>query len=93
MATLSFQMTSTPLTGTKTFTGSDADMQALLNWAQIAYATTIQQLFNPSNTPGFVPTNAQIGTALATATMNAWKVSVQQYQQTLIAPPAQMTFS
>ncbi len=94
MATIAFQMTSTPLTGTKSFTGTDTDMQNLLNWAAVAYAGVIQQMFNPTNVPGFTPTNAQIGAALAAATVSAWKVATQQFmQQPAPAAPPQMTWA
>ncbi len=90
MATVAFQMTSTPLTGTKSFTGTDADMQALLDWAAVAYSDIIQAQFNPSGNPAFVPTNAQKGVALATGTVRAWKAAVQNFQQ---QPPAPMTWA
>lgn len=97
MATISFQMTSAPLTGTKSFTGTDADMQALLDWAKVAYAGEIQQLFNPSGAPGFVPTNAQVGAALATATVSAWKDAVKRSKRdaalAAVADPASMTWA
>jgi hypothetical protein len=47
------------LTGNKAFTGTDADMQNILNWAKVAYAAVIDELFNPTHTPGFNPTNQQ----------------------------------
>lgn len=94
MATMTFSMASVPLTGSKAFTGTDADMQNLLNWAAVAYAPLVQQLFNPTNATGFVPTNAQLGIALATGTMNAWKTAVQQFMQSPPPPPpSQMTFA
>lgn len=97
MATLAFQMTSTPLTGTKSFTGTDADMQALLDWAAVAYAPLIQQLFNPTNNPAFTPTNTQIGVALATGTMNAWKDAVVKFKKdgavAAVPTPATITFA
>ena len=77
MATIAFQMTSTPLTGSKSFTGTDQDMTDLLAWAAVAYDSVIQQTFNAAKEPGFVPTNAQIGAALAIGTMNAWKDAVK----------------
>lgn len=93
MATIAFQMTSTPLTGTKIFTGTDADMQALLDWAAKVHNGIIQELFNPTRLAGFVPTNAQIGVGLATATMNSWKAEVQQFQQSPPTLPQQITFT
>lgn len=41
MATFTFSMSSTPLTGSKAFTGTDADMQALLDWVSYAYSSLI----------------------------------------------------
>lgn len=97
MATVTFQMASTPLTGSKAFTGSDADMQALLDWAAVAYADVIQQLFNPSGTLGFTPTNAQIGVALATGTVNAWKGAVKRFKddqaRAALTPSSSMTWA
>src|SRR5512139_40594 len=80
MASIAFQMTSTPLTGSKSFTGTDADMQALLDWAKVAYDSIIDELFNPTNSPTFVPTNAQIGVALSTGTIRAWKDAVKKFK-------------
>lgn len=94
MATFTFSMNSAPLTGSKAFTGSDADMQALLDWAAVAYADVITDLYNPNKTPGFTPTNAQIGIALATGTVNAWKDAVQRFKQApRPPPPAKMTWT
>jgi hypothetical protein len=81
MATVTFAMASTPLTASRAFTATDADMQALLDWAKVAYADRIQKMFNPDNTPGFNPTNAQIGNALATATMVAWMEAEQRFKK------------
>src|SRR5512139_630092 len=97
MASIAFQMTSTPLTGTKSFTGTDADMQALLDWAKVAYASVITELFNPTNAPGFTPTNTQIGVGLATGTMRAWKDAVQKAKAdaavAALVQPAHITFA
>src|SRR5512139_3126428 len=97
MATIAFQMTSTPLTGTKSFTGTDADMSDLLAWAKVAYASIVTELFNPTNAPAFVPTNTQIGVALATGTMRAWKDAVTKMKADAAAAaltaPAAMTFA
>src|SRR5512139_3512529 len=78
MATIAFQMTSAPLTGTKSFTGTDVDMSDLLAWAKVAYDDIIQTQFNPTKNPAFVPTNTQIGVAIATGTMRAWKDAVKK---------------
>lgn len=82
MATVAFQMTSTPLTGTKTFTSTDQDMSDLLTWASVAYADLIQKMFNPGypSAPPITPTNGQIGQALAQGTMNGWMQAEQKYK-------------
>lgn len=149
MATISFQMTSSPLTGTKTFTGTDVDMQDLLDWASIFQVALIQALapavsftasiagtaltvsavttgalavgqyiYGPGvqlgtrivsgsglawvvNNSQTVPLDAmtantagQVGSSLATATIQQWKGSVQNWKSGLIVPaaPAQMTW-
>ena len=79
--TYSFGATGTVLTGTKNFTGTDADMQNILNWAKVAYAGLIDELFNPTHTPGFNPTNQQIGVAIATATMRAWDDASRKFKK------------
>ena len=101
MASISFAMTSTPLTGTKAFNGSDADMTDLLAWTASNYATLIQQMFNATyGTPNYVPitpTNAQIGAALATATIQAWQAAVTKFKKdqslAAVATPAAMTWA
>lgn len=72
MATITFAIASAPLTGQKVFTGTDQEMQDILNWAKVAYDPIVQELFNPGHAVGFVPTNLQIGVALSTGTMRAW---------------------
>lgn len=74
MATIAFQMTSTPLTGTKTFTGTDQDMQDLLDWAKAMLIANGQLTASPD------VTNAQIGAALAQNTINAWKQAVKKFK-------------
>lgn len=90
-------MTSTPLTGTKSFTGTDADMSDLLAWAKVAYADILTELFNPTKAAGFTPTNTQIGVALATGTMRAWKDAVKKAKADAAAAalvaPADITFA
>lgn len=97
MATFTFSMNSTPLTGSKVFTGSDSDMQDLLDWAKIAYNAIIQQLYNPTDSPSFTPTNAQIGVALATATVSAWKDAVRKFKKdadiSAVPEPVSMTWT
>lgn len=69
MATITFSIASTPLTASKAFTGTDQDMQDLLDWAKATY-------FLPINGVPQTPTNAQIGVALVNATIAAWKQAV-----------------
>jgi hypothetical protein len=96
MSTITFQISSTPLTASKTFTGTDTDMQNILNWASFAYQAIVQELFNPTNNPLFTPTNAQMGAALATATMRAWQAAETKYRNDAnheaVAPPPPNTF-
>ncbi len=93
MATITMGMTSTPLTATKTWTGSDADMQAILDWAVVAFNPWIQAQFNPTKNPAFVPTNAQIGAAIANSWMQGVKDAVQRFKTQPPIPPAPITFS
>lgn len=75
MATVTVSVASGPVTGSKTFTGTDADIQALLNWAAATYANDL----------GATPTNAQILAEIATVWIAQLKRSVQSFQTT--APP------
>ena len=81
MATITFAMASTVLTAQKVFTSSDADMQSLLDWGKVAYADQINKMFNTPPVEGFNPTNQMIGSAIATATMNAWKDAEQKFSK------------
>lgn len=56
-------------------------MQALLDWGKVAYNDQIQKMFNTPPVGGFTPSNAQIGAAIATATMNAWKDAEQKFKK------------
>lgn len=60
MATLTISITSTPVTGSKAYTISNADTQAVLDWAKVNFNSYIQVTFNPGADPAFVPTNQQI---------------------------------
>jgi hypothetical protein len=73
MATITFSMASTPLTASKVFTGTDGDMQDLLDWAKATY-------FPPINGVPQTPTNVQVGAALANATIAAWKAVVVKFK-------------
>jgi hypothetical protein len=89
MATITLGMVSTPFTGSKTYTSTDADMQALLNWAAAALNPQIQRKFNPGGTPGFVPTNAQIAVVIADDFIQGLIARVQQAGVTVVqtVPP------
>lgn len=96
MATITFGIASTPLTGSKVFTGTDQDMQNILNWAKVAYAGIINELFNTPPVGGFNPTNLQIGVALSTGTMRAWQQAETKFRNdgnvAAVAPPPPNTF-
>ena len=93
MATITFQMTSTPLTGSKAFNSTDQDMTDLLAWAAVAYADLVQKMFNPGypTAAPITPTNGQIGQALAQGTVNGWMQAEQKYKNdknVAAVPPA-----
>ena len=93
MATITMSMASTPLNATKTWTGTDADMQAILDWGVVTFNSWIQAQFNPSGTPGFVPTNAQIGAAIAASWMAGVKDAVRNFKTAPAVPPAPITMA
>jgi hypothetical protein len=66
------------------FTLNDADLQSVFAWGASAFNAYIQSQFNPSNTQGFTPTNAQIFPAVA----NNWKVGVINAVQNFETVPA-----
>ncbi len=81
MATLTISLSgSAVVNGSKSYTVSDVDIQSLLNWAASVYAVQLAAQFNPSNTPGFVPTNAQILLAWVQGFIDSTKASVQRFQ-------------
>lgn len=96
MATITFQIASAPLTASKAFNGTDTDMQNILTWGGVAYKAIVDELFNPSHNPAFVPTNAQMGAALSTGTMRAWQAAETKYRNDAnheaVAPPPPNTF-
>jgi hypothetical protein len=85
MATITFSLNSAPLTASKVYTSTDADMQSLLNHGKIAYAALILQMFNTTT-----PTNAQIASAMVQAVVNQW---IQQTQTVLSTQPPPMGWS
>ena len=73
MATFAFQMTSTPLTGSKSFTGTDADMLSLLLWASHAYNGLVQ-----SGTPAASVTGSISGTTLTVTATASGALAIGQ---------------
>jgi hypothetical protein len=84
MATITFSLNSTPLTASKAYTSTDADMQHLLDHGKIVYAALILQMFNTTT-----PTNAQIAAAMVQAVINQW---TQQTQVVLSTQPPPMNW-
>jgi hypothetical protein len=96
MATITLGLTSTPVTVSKTFNGSDQDVQDMLDWAAVTYGQWIQGQFNPTNTAGFVPTNQEIATAIGYDFINHIKAAVQNFKTTPPTPavvPPPLTWS
>jgi hypothetical protein len=85
MATITFSLNSAPLTASKTYTSTDADMQSLLDHGKIIYGPLIFQMFNTTN-----PTNAQIASAMVQAVVNLW---ISQTQVVLATQPPPMGWS
>lgn len=82
MANITLSMTSTPFTGSKAFTGSDADMQSLLDWGRVKYKASL-----PAN-----PSNGQIGAAIANGIIANLKDEVRVFMTTP-GVPAPMTWA
>jgi hypothetical protein len=83
MATVTITLNGSAITGlttnpSKTYTVSDADLQAVLTWAASAFVGTLP----PS------PTNTQILLAWIQNWINGTKVAVQQFQTAAPVPPA-----
>jgi hypothetical protein len=85
MATITFSLNSAPLTASKTYTSTDADMQSLLDHGRIVNAALILEMFHTST-----PTNAQIAAAMVQAVINQW---IAQTQVVLSTPPPPMGWS
>ena len=69
MATISFSINSVPLTATKTFTSTDADMTNLLQWASTTYASLIQQSAPTSQFTGSISGTRLTVTNIASGTL------------------------
>ena len=79
-ATLVIGISSSVVTGTKTYVGTDADITALIAWASSTLSGSL-----PSN-----PTASQVLTAWANSVVQGVKGGVQQFQD---VPPAPLTLS
>ena len=87
MATLTISLSGSAIvTGSKSYTVSDADIQALLDWGQANYASVLPQ-------PPATPTNAQILLAWVQGWINATKDSVQRFKTTAPVVPPQITIT
>jgi hypothetical protein len=94
MATLTISVTGTAVvTGSKAYTVSDADLQALLTWAAKAYGPYIAQTYNPTKAAGFVPTNQQILLAWVQTWINQTVNSVRVANTPPPAPPPPISVS
>lgn len=82
MATLTISLASTPLTGSKAYTLSDADASKFIEWAQAQYTTT-----NDQGQP-VVPTPAQALVAWANGLVQGTINNVQSANQTAAAAAA-----
>lgn len=76
MATLTITLTSTPLSGTKTYTVSDADVSALIAWAQA---------FFPQSGSPLTPQQALL--AWVQDWVDRTRGQVQQFNTTQNVPP------
>ena len=83
MATLSISLSgSGVVNGSKNYTVSDADIQRVLDWAKVAFASSL-----PTN-----PTNGQVLTAWVQSWVNGTKDAVQvQGRQTTVPTPIDIT--
>lgn len=93
MATLTISVSGSAIVnGSKSYTVSDTDLQALLDWAAAAYAVQIQQAFDPNyGKPGDVPitpTRQQVLLTWVQSWINGTKVAVQRFKTPApVAPP------
>jgi hypothetical protein len=80
--------TELPAAVTNQFTTySDADFQRTLNWGKVAFNPWIQQTYNPTNNPAFVPTNTQIWNAIVHNWIQGIITAEQQFSTTPAQPP------
>ena len=84
MATLTISITgSTVVSGSKSYTATDASIQRLLIWAASRYATVLST----------APTNAQIMVAWADSWVNGTRNAVSQFETPTPVVPAPPDFS
>jgi hypothetical protein len=91
MATITISLNGSAITGlttnpSKSYTVSDADLQAVLNWAQVAFAGALPQ-------PPATPTNPQILLAWIQNWVNGTKSAVQQFNTPAPVAPAAPTIA
>lgn len=88
MSTITISLNGSAIAGltgnpSKGYTVSDTDLQSLLNWAQVAFASQL-----PAN-----PTAQQILLAWIQSWVNATKSAVQQFQTPAAVPPPPITIT
>jgi hypothetical protein len=84
MATLTISLSGSALVnGSKSYTISDADVQSLLDWATVNYASALP----------LTPTDQQILLAWVQGWINATKVSVQQFKTPPAVVPPQISIT
>ncbi len=84
MATLSISITgSTIVTGTKNYTVNDTNVQNVLDWARVNYATALST----------APTNQQILLAWVQGWINGTKDAVQRFETPAVVVPAPIDIS
>lgn len=88
MATITISLNGSAIAGlttnpSKSYTVSDADLQAVLNWAASAFAGALPP----------TPTNPQILQAWIQNWVNGTKSAVQQFQTPAPVPPAQVSIA
>lgn len=89
MPFLSVQLSSSAIiNGGKNFNISDPNVQDVLNWATVAYATQINAAFNSTGSTSFVPTNGQVLSTWVQQWINGTKDAVLKFKQDSAAATA-----
>lgn len=87
MATLTISLSgSAVVTGSKSYTINDTDVQSVLTWAAKAYASALPL-------PPATPTNQQILLAWVQSWINGTKDAVQRFQTAPPSPPPPISIS